>query len=406
MRARTATRSVALVGTIGLALAGCGGGGDSAAGGGGGGGGAAAPPAAQVYQGPVGTGEGRLSVLAWPGYAEDGSTDPAVDWVTPFEQATGCQVAVKTFATSAEAVQLFSTGEYDVVSASGDASLRLVYGDRVQPVNTSLVPNYADVIPDLKDKPWNSVDGTNYGIPHGRGANLLLYNLASYPTPPTSWSGMWDPNSPSKGKISPYDDAIYIADAAVYLMATKPELGIKNPYALDQAQFDAAVQLVQQQKPLVAEYWGDVVKQGQGLASGAVTESQGWQLTANLANADGEKVGTTKPTEGATGWSDTWMIKKDTASINCSYLWLNHIVSPEVNAQIAEYFGEAPANQKSCALTKNPDHCTQYHAEETDFWNNVYYWTTPVENCVDGRTDVKCIGYDEWVRAWSQLRSA
>ena len=405
MRARAAVRSAALVGAIGLTLTACGGS-DSGGGGGAGGGEQPAPPAAQAYQGPVGAGEGTLSVLAWPGYAEDGSTTPGTDWVTPFEQATGCQVAVKTFATSAEAVQLFSTGQYDVVSASGDASLRLVYGDRVQPVNTSLVPNYADIFGDLKDKPWNSVAGQNYGVPHGRGANLLLYNTAAYPTPPTSWADMWEPDSPAAGKISPYDDAIYIADAAVYLMATQPDLKITNPYALDQAQFDAAVALVQQQKPLVAEYWGDVVKQGQGLASGAVIQSQGWQLTANLANADAQTVGTTKPAEGATGWSDTWMIRKDTPNINCSYLWLNHVVSPEVNAQIAEFFGEAPANQRSCALTTNREHCTQFHAEETGFWDNVYYWTTPVEECVDGRTDVKCIGYDEWVRAWSQLRSS
>jgi putative spermidine/putrescine transport system substrate-binding protein len=404
MRVTAAARTAALIGAVGIVLAACGGGSGGAPGAPGGG---AAPPAGQAYAGPVGQGEGKLSVLAWPGYAEDGSTDPKVDWVTPFEQQTGCQVTVKTFATSAEAVQLFSTGEYDVVSASGDASLRLVYGDRVQPVNTSLVPNYADVIPDLKDKPWNTVAGQNYGIPHGRGANLLLYNTAANPTPPTSWKNMWDPASPAKGKISPYDDAIYIADAAVYLMSTKPELGIKNPYALDKPQFDAAVALLQQQKPLVAEYWADVVKQGQGLASGALLEGQGWQLTANLANADAAgKVGTTKPSEGATGWSDTWMVKKNTANVNCSYLWLNHVVSPQVNAQIAEYFGEAPANTKSCGLTTNKDHCTQYHAQETGFWDNVYYWTTPVEGCVDGRTDVKCVPYDEWVKAWTQLRSS
>jgi putative spermidine/putrescine transport system substrate-binding protein len=403
MRVMTAARTAALIGAVGLVLTACGGGGGAPGAPGGG----AAPPAGQAYAGPVGQGEGQLSVLAWPGYAEDGSTDPKVDWVTPFEQQTGCQVTVKTFATSAEAVQLFSTGEYDVVSASGDASLRLVYGDRVQPVNTALVPNYADVIPDLKDKPWNSVAGQNYGIPHGRGANLLLYNTAANPTPPTSWKNMWDPATPAKGKISPYDDAIYIADAAVYLMSTKPELGIKNPYALDKRQFDAAVALLQQQKPLVAEYWADVVKQGQGLASGALLEGQGWQLTANLANTDAAgKVGTTKPSEGATGWSDTWMVKKGTAHVNCSYLWLNHVVSPQVNAQIAEYFGEAPANSKSCALTTNKDHCTQYHAQEAGFWDNVYYWTTPVENCVDGRTNVKCIPYDEWVKAWTQLRSS
>jgi putative spermidine/putrescine transport system substrate-binding protein len=395
-------RTVAVIGALGLALAACGGGGGGGAAPGGGQG---APPGGTPYAGPVGQGEGKLSVLAWPGYAENGSTDPKINWVSPFEQQTGCKVNVKTFATSAEAVQLFATGEYDVISASGDASLRLVYGDRVQPVNTSLVPNYADIFADLKDKPWNSVNGVSYGIPHGRGANLLLYNKAANPTAPTSWKDMWDASSPAKGKISPYDDAIYIADAAVYLMATQPDLGIKNPYALDQKQFDAATGLLKQQKPLVAEYWGDYVKQGQGLASGSISQGQGWQLTANLANADGDKVGTTKPKEGATGWSDTWMVKKDTPNVNCSYQWLNYIVSPQVNAQIAEYFGEAPSNQKSCALTENKDHCAQFHAQETDFWNDVYYWTTPTANCLDGRTDTKCVAYDDWVKAWSQLRS-
>jgi putative spermidine/putrescine transport system substrate-binding protein len=401
-------RLVAALGATGLVLAGCGGG-DSAtttAGGATTGGSSGASFGGPVYKGPVGQGEGKLTVLAWPGYAEDGSTDKAVDWVTPFEQETGCQVDVKVFATSNEAVQLFNSGGYDVVSASGDASLRLVYGDKVQPVDTKLVPNYADVIPELKDKPWNTVQGTNYGVPHGRGANLLLYTKAQYPTPPDSWKDMWEANSPAKGKVSPYDDAIYIADAAVYLMATKPDLGIKNPYALDQKQFDAALELLRQQKPLVAEYWGDVVKQGQGLGNGTVLQSQGWQLTANIANAKGEKVGTTKPKEGATGWSDTWMIKKDTKNVNCAYKWLNHVVSPKVNAQIAEYFGEAPANSKSCELTKNKQHCTLFHAAETDYWKDVWYWTTPTEKCLDGRTDTKCIGYEQWVRAWSALRSS
>jgi len=402
------TRAAALAGLLGLVLTGCGGssdgGGDSRGGG--------ASAAGEAYAGPVGEGEGALTVLAWPGYAEDGSTDPAVDWVTPFEERTGCQVEVKTFATSNEAVQLFGSGEYDVVSASGDASLRLVYGEQVQPVDTSLVPNYADVYPSLKDQPWNTVGDVNYGVPHGRGANLLLYSAADYPQPPTSWADMWEKDSPAAGRISPYDDAIYIADAAVYLMATQPDLGIENPYSLDQEQFDAAIALLEQQKPMVAEFWADVVKQGQGLATGSLAQSQGWQLTANIANADSAAAGgqppvaTTKPKEGATGWSDTWMVRKGTESINCAYLWLDHVISPEVNAQIAEYFGEAPANPGSCALTKNPDHCETFHAEEEAFWEDVWYWTTPTEKCLDGRTDVDCVGYDEWVRAWSELRSS
>jgi putative spermidine/putrescine transport system substrate-binding protein len=389
-----------------LLVAGCGGGGDDDDAG------AGAPdegatPGGEAFAGPVGDGEGQLSVLAWPGYAEDGSTAPDVDWVTPFEDETGCQVDVKVFATSNEAVQLFQTGQYDVVSASGDASLRLVYGEQVQPVNTDLVPNYADIIPGLKDQPWNTVGDTNYGVPHGRGANLLLFPKAEYPTPPDSWRDMFEADSPLQQQVSPYGDAIYIADAAVYLMATQPDLGITNPYALDQQQFDAAVALLEQQKPLVHSYWTDLAKQGQDLASGAVKQSQGWQLTANFTNSTaGDVIGTVKPKEGTTGWSDTWMIKKDTERLNCSYLWLDHITSPEVQAQIAEYFGEAPANVKACALTENEDHCAEFHAEETEYWEDVWYWTTPTEQCLDGRTDVTCVAYDEWVKAWSTLTSA
>ncbi len=363
-------------------------------------------PSASAYAGPVGEGEGALSVLAWPGYAEDGSTDPAVDWVTPFEKQTGCQVDVKTFGTSNEAFDLFKKGGYDVVSASGDASLRMVYGDLVQPVNTSLVPNYADIFPGLKDKAWNTVDGVNYGIPHGRGANLLLYNMEAQGETPTTWADMWEADSPLAGKIAPYDDAIYIADAAVYLMATQPDLGITNPYSLDKTQFDAAIALLEQQKPLVGEYWADYAKQANGLATGSIVQGQGWQLTANVANADAEKVGATKPDQGTTGWSDTWMVAKDTANINCAYQWLDYIVSPEVNAEIAEYFGEAPANSKSCELTQNEDHCAQFHADTEDYWTNVWYWTTPTEKCLDGRTDVTCVPYKDWVSAWTSLRSS
>jgi putative spermidine/putrescine transport system substrate-binding protein len=365
-----------------------------------------AKPAASPYAGPVGNGEGTLNVLAWPGYAEDGSTDPAVDWVTPFEKETGCQVNVKTFGTSDEAVQLMSAGGYDVVSASGDATLRLVAADKVQPVNTSLVPSYADIFAGLKDKSWNTVDGVNYGIPHGRGANILMYRTDKVSPAPDSWAITFDPNSPAKGSVTAYDSPIFIADAALYLKATQPDLKITDPYALDQTQFDAAIALLEQQKAIIGEYWSDYTKYLQASKAGSTTVGTSWQVIQNLAAAEGTPVASVKPKEGATGWSDTWMIAKDTKAINCSYKWLDWIASPEVNAQVAEWFGEAPANEKSCALTADKDHCATFHAGEEDYWSDVYYWNTPSEKCLDGRTDVKCVPYSEWSKAWSSLRNA
>ena len=369
------------------------------------GGGESASPGGEAYAGPVGDGEGSLSILAWPGYAEDGSTSPDADWVTPFEEATGCKAEVKVFGTSDEAVKLMQGGGYDVVSASGDASLRLIYGDNVQPVNMELVPNYADVFPGLKDKPWNTVNGANYGVPHGRGANLLMVNTDVVTDGGDSWALTWESDSPVAGKVSAYDSPIFIADAAMYLMATQPDLGITNPYSLDQKQFDAAIALLQQQKPLISEYWSDYLKQMAAFKEGSTVASTTWQVVANAVAAEGTAISAVKPKEGATGWSDTWMIAKDTPNLNCAYKWLNWISSPEINAQAAEWFGEAPANSKACALTANKEHCAIYHAEETDYWNDVYYWTTPTAQCLDGRTDVECVPYSEWVTAWSALRS-
>jgi len=351
----------------------------------------------------LGEGEGQVNIIAWAGYVENGSTDPAVDWVTGFEKETGCKVNVKVGNTSDEMVSLMQSGEYDGVSASGDASLRLIAAGEVSPVNTDLIPNYADVFEGLKNRQWNSVDGVSYGVPHGRGANVLVYN--SDAGTPTSIKDMFEPTSPYAGKISVYDAPIYIADAAIYLMATKPELGITNPYALDQTQFDAAIEALKAQKPQVGQYWSLYTDQQASLESGGVTLGTSWQVIVNLASANNPKITATKATEGATGWSDTWMISSKAKNPNCMYMWMNHIISPEANAAVAEWFGEAPSNAKSCDLTADKNHCATFHAADEDYFKDVYYWTTPTAKCLDGRTDVECVPFTEWVNAWNELRA-
>jgi putative spermidine/putrescine transport system substrate-binding protein len=348
--------------------------------------------------------EDSLSVLVWPGYAEDGSTDPKVDWVTPFEEQTGCQTDVKIFNTSDESVTLMKTGQYDVVSASGDGSLRMIAAGDLAPVNTDLVPNYADIWPFLKDRLWNTVNDVHYGVPHGYGANLLMYNTEKVTPAPSSWDVVFDRGSDYSGKVTAYDSPIYIADAALYLMKTQPDLGIENPYALDADQLAAAVDLLKQQRENVGEYWSDYLKQMQAFATGDTVVGTTWQFIANLAQAEKTPVEVTLPEEGATGWSDTWAIAADTEVPNCTYAWLDYIVSPEVNIQIAEWFGEAPGNSKACDFATDPTFCETYHAGDEEFADQIWYWTTPIEQCLDGRTDVKCTSYQEWTQAWTEVK--
>ncbi|MEV6344698.1 ABC transporter substrate-binding protein [Actinoplanes sp. NPDC051851] len=383
-----------------LTLSACGGGGTEESGSGPGG--LSLPKIDKLAS--LGAGEGEVDIVSWAGYVEDGTTDKTVDWVTPFEKETGCQVNNKVAATSDEMVTLMKTGDYDVVSASGDASLRLIYGGDVAPVNTDLIANYKDVFDGLKNKTWNSVDGTAYGVPHGRGANVLMYRTDTVTPAPTSWSSVFDANSPYTGKITAYDSPIYIADAALYLMKTKPDLKITNPYALDDTQFQAAVDLLKAQNKLIGEYWSDYTKEVQAFKSGDSVIGTSWQVIANLAEADGAKVASVLPSEGATGWSDTWMIAAEAKHPNCGYLWMNYIVSPTANAQVAEWFGEAPANKLACDQTADKSFCETYHADDESYFDQVWYWTTPLAQCVDGRTDVTCKDYSAWTQAWTEIK--
>src|ERR1700681_3152016 len=243
------------------------------------------PPKMQPLS-AVGNGEGQLNIIAWAGYAENGSNDKTVDWVTHFEQQSGCKVNVKIGNTSDEMVQLMRTGQYDGVSASGDATLRLIYAGDVAPVNTSLVPNYATISSSLKHKRWNSVNGQMYGIPHGWGANLLMYNTEVARDAPNSWSAVFDDAGKYKGKVTAYDSPIYIADAALYLSKTKPDLGIKDPYSLTPQQLDAAVDLLKKQRENISEYWSDYTKEVQAFESGTSVIGTTWQVIANTIRTD------------------------------------------------------------------------------------------------------------------------
>ena len=355
----------------------------------------------------IGKGEGALNIIVWAGYAEYGATDPTVNWVTPFEQQTGCKTNPKIAGTSDEMVSLMQTGQYDGVSASGNATLRLMVGGNVAPVNVDLIQNYKDLNPALKDQPYNTYQGTHYGIPHGWGANLLMWRTDLVNPAPTSWGAVFDPTSPYKGKVTAYDDPIYIADAALYLKKTQPNLGITDVYELTQPQFTAAVNLLKQQRTIIGQYWSDYTKTQAAFANGDTVIGTTWQVITNLllSNKPPTPVQAIVPSEGSTGWSDTWMVSSQAAHPNCMYMWMNYITSPKVQSQVAQWFGEAPANPKACAIIGQTDtnFCTTYHVNDTQFLSSLALWKVPLKNCGDSRGNV-CMSYQDWLTAWTDIK--
>ena len=336
---------------------------------------AAEPPKA------LGPGEGRLDIVAWPGYIERGESDKAYDWVTGFEKETGCKVSVKTAATSDEMVSLMTKGGYDLVTASGDASLRLIVGKRVQPINTALIPNWKNIDPRLQNGGWYVVDKQVYGTPYQWGPNVLLYNTNTFKQAPTSWSVVFQPQDlpdgkPNKGRVQAYDGPIYIADAALYLKSAKPELGIKDPYELNEEQYKAVLELLRQQHPLIHRYWHDATVQMSDVKNEGVVASSSWGYMVNGLKAENQPVASTIPKEGATGWADTTMLHAEAKHPNCAYKWMDWSLQPKVQGDVAAWFGSLPAVPAACTGSEllGAEGCK---TNGFDNFDKIAFWKTP-----------------------------
>jgi putative spermidine/putrescine transport system substrate-binding protein len=363
---------------------------------------ACAPAAAPAPGGPlasVGAGEGTVSIVAWAGYIERGETDPGYDWVTDFEAATGCNVEVKVAATSDEMVALMSGGGFDLVTASGDASNRLISAGELQEVNIGLIPSWNTVDERLQNAPWNTVDGKHYGVPYQWGSNVLMYNTEALGAPPTSWDVVFEEmtladGESNKGRIEAYDGAIYLADAALYLKAHRPDLGITDPYELTRDQFNAALDLLRQQKTLLNRYWHDAFIQMDDFVNEGVVAASSWPFQVNLLKAEGHPIDSVVPEEGATGWSDTTMMHVDAPHPNCAYLWMEHSLNPKLQGDLAAWFGSVPTVPSACEGNEllGPEGCTTNGMDDFD---RIAFWKTPSEDCGDGR--MECVPYHEWV---------
>jgi len=346
--------------------------------------------------------EGEVSIIAWAGYIERGETDPAYDWVTEFEKQTSCMVSVKVAATSDEMVSLMNQGGFDLVTASGDASNRLIAGGKVQEIDLSRIPSWDTVDDRLKDAPWHTVDGKHYGTPYQWGPNVLMYNTEVFTEAPTSWDVTFEemtlPDGKSnKGRVQAFDGPIFIADAALYLKYHNPDLGIDNPYDLNQEQFDAVIELLRGQRELVNRYWHDAYVQMDDFKNEGDVASGSWPFQVNLLQFEGAPIASVIPVEGATGWADTTMMHVDAPHPNCAYQWLEWSLNPKLQGDLAAWFGSVPAVPAACTGNEllTDEGCAINGFNDFD---KIWFWRTPTAECSDGAGD--CIPYSEWVNSY------
>ena len=356
------------------------------------------PTANLPVQSTIGKTEGKLNLIAWAGYVQP-------QWAKPFEKQTGCQVNAKYANTSSDMVSLMANGgggQYDLVSASGDADLRLIYAGDVRPVNMSLIPSWKQFYSFLQSPGFNTIAGKHYGVSFEFGPNILMYSTKAFKTAPTSWSVIY--SNKYKGQITVPNNPIQIADAALYLSKTQPKLGITDPYELTQPQFNATVALLKSEHPLIKKYWDLASQEIQLFQSGTTLVGAAWPYQQTTLTAAHAPIASTIPQEGATGWADTWMLAAKAPHPNCAYKWMAYMSTPQIQAEDADSYGETPANTKACAImdTITKGSCAGYHANAPQsYFNTIKFWKTPLATCDNGKND--CVPFQSWVTAWTQI---
>lgn len=326
-------------------------------------------------------GEGQLNVVDWEGYTDE-------SFVKGFESETGCKVNSTYAGSSDEMFTKFQSGgggQYDLVSPSGDASLRLIKAGAVAELDTSKLTYFDDLAPQLQSPDFNTVDGKHYGMSFMWGANVLIYNADKVKTAPDSWAVLYD--SANKGKITIPNNPIQIADPASQFF------GAEDPYSLSEETLNKVTDKLKQQKPLVRKYWVLATDFEQLFKSGDAVMGAGWPLMTNDLTKAGMNVKEVIPKEGATGWSDSWMVSKKAKHPICAYKYINYVTSPEVQVKVVDVTGYSPANTKSCEVL-GPERCKALHVNDSAYYDTIKFWKTPVAPT----------NYKQWSDAWAEVQ--
>ncbi|GII55209.1 spermidine/putrescine ABC transporter substrate-binding protein [Planotetraspora thailandica] len=334
-----------------------------------------ATPSALASTGP---GEGSVRVLALNGYAEWGSTDPTVNWVTPFQDATGCKVSLTFYDPRQEAKPGgVSLGTSDVVSATPEIAGRLIDEGKAAPLNTALIKGYGKLSSRLRGLPAITRNDQVYGVPYLWGVNEVLYDTTKV-TPANAGAIYRD-----KGPVLLKDSPMSIADAALAL----GDEDVKNPFDLTPGQLDAAMKLVGSERPGTRDFWTDPIEVVQALASDSARLAQGTPYHLDVLQR-GRKPVEALDRRPLTAWADSWMVSKTAAHPSCAYRWLEWTASAKVQGQASAWTGLAPADPGACTGDARRV-CADYHVGTAQAFKNLYFAVRPA-------------AYAQWAQRWTQ----
>lgn len=319
-----------------------------------------------------------LTAIVWEGY-----TDPS--FTQEFERQTGCTVKATYAGSSDEMFAKMRAGRgqtYDLVSASGDITERLYRAGLVQPIDTNKLQNYDAVFEPFQKAKWNTFDGKPYGVSFAWGPNVLVYNTEKVAPAPTSWDVLFDPQY--AGQIALPDNPMTIADVALWL-------GLADPYDLTDAELAMVKDKLLELRPSIRKFWTTAGELANLFQSGEVVMAHAWPLTYTQLSEAGFPIESVSPEGQLTGWTDSWMVSKNSINTEAAYEWIDFILSGEGQKGVMDVTGYSGATELGLEAV-DPERAKELFMDDLSLHEEIEMWQS-VKN------------YDKWVQLWNEIRS-
>ena len=307
-----------------------------------------------------------LNLLVWEGYA-----DPS--FVHAFEETNHCRISASYMGSSDELVAKLrggSAGNYDVISPSSDVATSIAAASLALPLDLSKLPAYSQLSPQLTSLPLVRANGQVYGVPFMWGPNPMIYDTTVFPSPPDSWSILWEPRY--RGKISVWDDLSTVYMAAQILGYDKPDP--TQLYNLSDQQLEAVRKKLLELKPNVRKMWSTGGELTNLFQNHEVVAAMGWPLMTNQLRKINFPVGETIPKENTTGWIDHLMITAASDNRELAYKFLQYMIEVQTQKQVTDVTGYTPANPQA-AQSMTPEQVKSLHLDDVDnYQKRIYFW--------------------------------
>lgn len=335
-----------------------------------------------LAQNPALAQDNVLTMIIWEGYASD-------EWKVPFEQKYSAKVEPTPAGTGDEmfAAMKGSGGTtYDMVSASSDLPERLYRADLLAEIDASKLTNYNDLYPQFQRPPYITFEDKLYGVNFAWGPTVILYDPAVITTEPTSWNAMLDEQY--KGKISTWNYPLQIAQYAL-LLDPKPE----NPFVLTDEQLAQVKDILVKQRPLVRKYWDLGGEVAELYMNKEIVISDGWPYITQQIIGSGGAIKEAWPTEGVTGWSDSWCISKSAANPDLALKWADWMIGPEGQEGVMKVMNYAVTNKKVIEAVPAERRAELRMTDIPTDYASIHMWQyIPT--------------YDKWVQVWQEATAS